>query len=328
MRYKVAITSLVLIIGLVTQAVAETSLVRKTEIRMQGRSEVVVTEPVVKLSDVATIESAAVADDEAILEMRKIVISPSPRAGESQLVQGASILERMRDAGLRLDSIYYTFPKEIKVTRAFREVFNEELEQALRAYLSEKGRTIDVKHIVAAKPVKIPADSFGVEVVNFEPIQPGHYGVDFRSRAGSDEVRFQMRALGDEWKVMPVASKSLKRGEIVTASDVKMEKVNGTIVTRDSIEQVGDIVGREMRRDLGQGEMFNNIAVAIPPVINAGSKVTVVFKRGRLEASALGVAMESGVERQEIKVRNESSKKIITARIREVGVVEVGGNVR
>jgi flagella basal body P-ring formation protein FlgA len=137
-----------------------------------------------------------------------------------------------------------------------------------------------------------------------------------------------MRALGDEWRLMPVAAKSLRKGDTITAGDVRMNRVNGTLIGRDNIEQLGDLVGRTMTRDVGEGEMFNAMAVAIPPVVTSGSRVTIVYKRGRLEATAMGVAVESGISGQEVKVRNESSKKVITARVKRPGVVEVGGNIR
>jgi flagella basal body P-ring formation protein FlgA len=305
---------------------ADVTTPAKTSIRLQGRSEVVVTEPMVHLSDVALIESAAVADDEAIIELRKIDLGQSPRAGESKVIQGVQILERMRDAGVRLDSLVYTFPRQITVTRAFREVAGDELEKALKAFLTSNDRHLDVRHIVAERPVKIPADSIGVEVVAIQPIQPGHFGIDYRSRAGADEVRFQMRALADEWRVMPVAAKPLKKGELINAGDVRLSKVNATGMSADSIEQIGDVVGRSLVRDVGEGEMFSTSTVQIPAVITAGSRVTMMYRYGRLEATAVGVALESGIDRQEIKVRNEGSKKIVTARVVDRGIVEVGAN--
>jgi flagella basal body P-ring formation protein FlgA len=307
-----------------TAAHADVVLPRKTNIRLQGRADVVVTEPMIRLSDVALIESPAVADDEAVIELRKISLGQSPRAGETKTIPGVEILEKMRDAGVRLDSLLYTFPKQISVTRAFREVASDELEKALKAYLSSSERHLELRHIVAEKPVKIPADSMGIEVVAVQPIQPGHFGIDYRSRAGSDEVRFQMRALADEWRVMPVAVRPLKRGEIVSAGDVRLEKVNATSMGHDSIEQIGDVVGRAAKRDIGQGEMFSAAAVAIPPVVEAGSRVTMMYRYGRLQASAIGVALESGTERQEIKVRNDSSKRVVSARIVDKDTVEVG----
>jgi flagella basal body P-ring formation protein FlgA len=326
MSSKQILSALALVLCVARSVMADVTTPAKTSIRLQGRSEVVVTEPMVHLSDVALIESAAVADDEAIIELRKIDLGQSPRAGESKVIQGVQILERMRDAGVRLDSLVYTFPRQITVTRAFREVAGDELEKALKAFLTSNDRHLDVRHIVAERPVKIPADSIGVEVVAIQPIQPGHFGIDYRSRAGADEVRFQMRALADEWRVMPVAAKPLKKGELINAGDVRLSKVNATGMSADSIEQIGDVVGRSLVRDVGEGEMFSTSTVQIPAVITAGSRVTMMYRYGRLEATAVGVALESGIDRQEIKVRNEGSKKIVTARVVDRGIVEVGAN--
>lgn len=314
------------LVGMTGSIAADAIMPSKTDIRLQGRADVVVTDPVVRLSDIAHIESAAIADDEAMVELRKIVVGQSPKAGESKVLEGAQILEKLRDAGVRLDSLVYTFPRQITVTRAYREVAGEELEKALKLFLASQERPIEVKHLITDKPVKIPADSFGVEVIGVQPIQPGHYGIDYRSRAGQDEVRFQMRALADEWRMMPVASRPLKRGDLIAAGDVRLSKMNATVTTSESIEQIGDVVGRALVRDVGQGEMFSSAAVIIPPLVTVGSRVTMLFRHGRLEVSASGTALESGIERQEIKVRNETSQKVIKARVIDKGMVEVGAN--
>jgi flagella basal body P-ring formation protein FlgA len=69
--------------------------------------------------------------------------------------------------------------------------------------------------------------------------------------------------------------------------------------------------------------MFQAKAVTLPPVITAGSRVSMLYRHGRLEASAVGVALESGAAQQEIKVRNEDSQKTVTARVVDKGLVEV-----
>jgi len=295
-----------------------------SDIRLQGRSEAVVTESVVRLGDIALIESAAVADDELIADLRRIQIANSPSAGESLTIEGVAILDKLRDAGIKLDSILYTFPRQLRVTRAYREVSINELESALQSFLSTQDRNIEVRHLLAEKPVKVPADAFNVEVVALRPMQPGQFGIDYRSRASSGDLRFQMKALADEWRVMPTATRALKRGEIVTASDVRLAKINGTATDSDSLDGIGDVVGHELTRDVGQGELFSSKTLKLPPVVKVGSQVTMLFSRGRLEASARGVALEDGGQGQEISVRNEGSKKVVRARVRSEDIVVVG----
>lgn len=304
---------------------AEAPKASSATIRVQGRADAIVTDKTIRLGDVAQIDSPNVQDDEAIIHLKKISLGDSPKVGESVTLEGTSVLERLREEGVRLDSIRYSLPRQIAVTRAFREVKMDELERALHAFLSKGEKNVEVKQIVMDRPIRVPTDSLGLEVVALQTTNPGHMGIDYKSIAGSDEVRFQLRALADEWRLMPVASRPLAKGAMVSGEDVKLVKVNGTSVGRDTMENLGDIVGRSLTKDIGQGEMFKAAAVVIPPVISAGSRVTVVFRHNRLEVTATGTALDNGGLGEEIRVRNESSKKVVTGKVLERGLVLVGG---
>lgn len=306
-------------------ALAEPQSGSSSSIRVQGRAEAVVTEGTIRLGDVAQIDSPNVQDDEAIIHLKRISVGASPKAGETMMLDGSTVLERLKDEGVRLDSVRYTLPRNISITRAFREVKMDELERALGAFLAKGDKQIEVKQIVIDKPIRVPTDSLGLEVVALQTTKPGHIGVDFKSVSGSDEVRFQMKAFADEWRMMPVAIRPLSKGSTISASDVQLTRMNGTSTTKDSLESLSDIVGRSLTRDVGQGEMFKASSVIIPPVINSGSRVTVVFRQNRLELTASGTALENGGLGQEIRVRNDSSKKIVVGRVIEPGLVTVGG---
>ena len=305
--------------------VAEAPKVGVPTIRVQGRADAIVTDKTIRFGDIAQIDSPNVQDDEAIIHLKKISVGQSPKAGDSLMLDGSTVLERLRDEGVRLDSIRYSLPRQISITRAFREVKMDELERALNSFLSQGDKHVDVKQLVVDQPIRVPTDSLGLEVVALQTTKPGHMGVDYKSIAGSDEVRFQLRAIADEWRLMPVASRPLAKGMVVSAHDVQLYKVNGTSVSRDSVENLGDIVGRSLTRDIGQGEMFKAGAVVVPPVITSGSRVTIVFRQNRLEVTATGVALENGGMGQEIRVRNDSSKKIVTGKVMDPGLVLVGG---
>ena len=323
---RIGLVVLGVVLGvLATTAFAENLPNPPTTIRLVGRAETVVTESMIRLSDVAQIDTPNLLDDEAIIQLKKISVGTSPKAGESRVIEGSQILEKLRDQGVRLSSLRYSFPRQVTITRAYREVKLDEIQRVLTSFLLQSDRHIDVKQIVMDKPVRIPTDSFGLEVVSLQTTQPGHLGVDFKSVAGSDEVRFQLKAIADEWRVMPVAMRPLTRGSIVSAGDVQLHKINGTSVGRDAVENIGDVVGRSLTKDVGQGEMFKAGAIIVPPVVTVGSRVAIVFRFGRLEASATGVALENGGFNQEIRVRNEASKKVVVAKVLEAGLVSVGG---
>ena len=306
-------------------AVAEAPKGSSPTIRVEGRADAIVTDKTIRLGDVAQIDSPNIQDDEAVILLKKISVGVSPKAGESVTLEGSTVLERLRDEGVRLDSIRYSLPRNITVTRAFREVKLDELERALASFLSKGEKQVDVKQLVVDRPIRVPTDSLGLEVVALQATRPGHIGIDYKSVAGSDEVRFQLKAFADEWRLMPVASRPLVKGATVTANDVHLVKVNGTSVGRDSIENLGDIVGRNLTKDIGQGEMFKASVVTVPAVVTAGSRVIVVFRQSRLEVTASGIALENGGMGQDIRVRNESSKKVIVGKVTDPGLVTVGG---
>jgi flagellar basal body P-ring formation protein FlgA len=319
---------MVLVIGaqmLIGGVVAEAPKGSSPTIRVQGRADAIVADKAVRLGDIAQIDSPNIQDDEAIIELKKIAVGVSPKAGESMTLEGSKVLERLRDEGVRLDSIRYSLPRDISVTRAFREVKLDELERALTSFLSKESKQVDVKQLVVDGPIRVPTDSLGLEVVALQATRPGHIGVNYKSVAGSDEVRFQLKAVADEWRLMPVASRPLAKGATVTANDVQLMKVNGTALGRDSIENLGDIVGRNLTKDIGQGEMFKASTVVVPAVVTAGSRVTVVFRQNRLEVTASGIALENGGMGQDIRVRNEASKKVIVGKVSDPGLVTVGG---
>jgi flagella basal body P-ring formation protein FlgA len=303
---------------------AEAPSISPNLIRVQGRGEAVVTEGHIRLGDIAQIDSPNVRDDEAIIHLKRIAVGTSPKAGETMLLDGAKVLERLRDEGVRLDSLRYTLPRNISVTRAFREVKVEELERALQAFITKGDKQLDVKQIVVDKPVKVPTDSLGLEVVALQTTKPGHIGVDYKSVAGSEEVRFQMKALADEWRMMPVAARPLAKGSLVAGNDIQLARMNATALAKDSIENLADVIGRSLTKDVGQGEIFKASSVVIPPVVNAGSRVTVLFRLNRLEVTAAGTALENGGLGQDIRVRNDSSKKVVIGRVVEPGLVTVG----
>jgi flagella basal body P-ring formation protein FlgA len=298
-----------------------------TAVRISGRAEVVVADPTIKLQHIADIDSTRIQDDEALIELRNIVIAQSPKAGERVVLEGEKVLEKLRNQGVRLDQVRYTFPRQISVTRAYRELMSDELERAVSMFLGRSEKQVELRKLVMGSPVKVPADANAVEVVDLKVTAPGHIGVDFKAASNSEDVRFSLKGLADEWKLLPVAASPVKRGDIITGEVIEMKKVNGTGISRDVLENIGDIVGHSVTRDIGQGEMFRQGAVVVPPVVRAGSKVTLVFRQGGLEATATGTATESGILGQEIKVQNESSRKLVVGKVIEPGMVSVGGNL-
>ncbi|MEZ4753176.1 MAG: flagellar basal body P-ring formation chaperone FlgA, partial [Bdellovibrionota bacterium] len=113
------------------------------------------------------------------------------------------------------------------------------------------------------------------------------------------------------------------RGAVIGSDDVVMARLNSTAIPNDAAVEIKDIIGLETDQAIGYGEVFRRNKLAIPPVIARGQKVAIQYKSKFLEASAIGIAEESGIEGDEIRVRNRVSEKVVFGTIIAPGLVRV-----
>ena len=140
---------------------------------------------------------------------------------------------------------------------------------------------------------------------------------------GRSESRFTVGATLDEWVEVPVASRPIVRGEVVRELDLRMARLNVRSLPRDAARDLDVIVGHEISRTIAEGEVFRKSKLAIPPVIEVGSQVTILYDSELLHLTVSGVALEAGIEGQAIRVRNTDSKRVVTATVVEAGLVKV-----
>ena len=122
---------------------------------------------------------------------------------------------------------------------------------------------------------------------------------------------------------VPVARRPLPKGEVVGPDDVMMARMNISKLPKDVAAEGGGVVGYKVGKDVAPGEVFRLDKLAIPPLVESGTRVTLVYRSGLLEATATGTALDSGLAGQVVKVRNENSKKVVSGTVLETGLVEV-----
>jgi len=101
---------------------------------------------------------------------------------------------------------------------------------------------------------------------------------------------------------------------------VRQIRVNrpGVFASRPS-----DVVGRSITRNLSQGEPLPLNLVINTPIIERGKNVTILVRSGGFVVRARGEAMESGALGDTIRVRNVSSRTVVTAVVVTDDTVEV-----
>ncbi len=306
-------------------SLAETKAPANTaSVRVMGRESAVVTTSEVRLGDVADVSSSNNTDDEVVIGLKRVVIAESPAPGEKINIGGAKILERLRAQGIELKQIGYSLARNISVERAARTLSKEEVIQQINKFLLDSGRDINLRELNFSEEVQIAPGEAEFKLSSFETGRNGELGFNIEARVEDAPVKnFKLVAQVDEWRELPVASRAMSRGSVIGPSDYAMARMNIAQVSRNSAAKIEDVLGKEVVQNIASGEAFALNKLNIPPVIRAGSKVTMLYRSKLLEASASGIALEDAIPGQTLKVRNENSKKVIFGVAREEGLVEV-----
>lgn len=294
-------------------------------IRITGRKSIVVTTTQVRLGDIAEISSKQIKDDEAVIGLQKVIIGDSPEPGKRSTFTAHRIVERLLEEGVSLDRVGYVLPRVVSVERAARQLGVEEITTALHDYLAEQKREITIREVKLSDPIFIAPGDVNFQIRTENNPYAGH--LDFLVTAlvaGEQPVSFRAKASCDEWRQVPVARRHIGRGSVVEEEDVIMARLNVGDLPKDASLELDQIIGQKVEGEVAMGDAFRGNRLQTPAIISAGSRVVLLYRTPLLEASASGVALESGSQDQEIRVRNVGSKKIVSGKVIEPGLVMVG----
>lgn len=119
-----------------------------------------------------------------------------------------------------------------------------------------------------------------------------------------------------------VANHDLKIEVPVTAEDFSTAEV--VIDGRNEyIKDVSEIVGLVPHRYIRGGSPVTKGYFQQPVVVNAGQLVNIIFNQNGIKVSAKGIIMTRARTGAFVKVKNETSGKILTARVIDANTVEV-----
>jgi len=122
--------------------------------------------------------------------------------------------------------------------------------------------------------------------------------------------------------VLGVAS-DMRRGRTMTRADLVSMRIAESKVPKDAVQRPEFVDGAEVKRTIKSGEVIRQAWFKIPPVIARGDRVRVIAKRGSVQLSTFGKALNNATQNAFVRVRNLASKKIVTGRAMGPGVVEL-----
>lgn len=143
------------------------------------------------------------------------------------------------------------------------------------------------------------------------------------SKDGEEVATGQVRMRIRKFATVLVAADRIKRGEIIRAEQVLIERKEVTNLIEQPLESFEETAGFRVKRNLQRGTIITTGALEAIPEVERGEQTLIIYNDGLCRVTAPGEALQSGSTGDYIKVRNKATRKIIVARVAEDGAVEV-----
>lgn len=289
---------------------------------IRGRNEAVLTKAKINLSDIADVTAKT---PEAQLELSRIEIGSSPKPGATTELPAQKVLDVLKNHGVDLLKVGYVFAPNILVRRASRAISEPEIEAALQAAIARENNDTVIRKISLPNDTQVFSGPATIEA-SLRPIGSSGIQRSYQitlSNADGEKMTLEGKAEVDSWKQVPVASRSLSVGSIVGAPDFGLARLNIRDLPKDAAFNINDLLGKMVQREVAVGQVFRASALERPAMIKSGSRVILLVTSGALEATASGIAMQDGFEGDIIEVRNDSSRRVVSGKVKDQSTVEV-----
>lgn len=115
------------------------------------------------------------------------------------------------------------------------------------------------------------------------------------------------------------ALNGLSRGDIITQHDLSINEVDVSLVRGQFFRNAHTIIGKEAKRNLKSGDILLDRHIQFPIVVSKGEQIFLTATTGSLNVKIPVTALRNGRVGDAIRVRNESSKRVISAKVTAPG---------
>ncbi|MEE2756057.1 MAG: flagellar basal body P-ring formation chaperone FlgA [Myxococcota bacterium] len=273
------------------------------------------------LGDIASISGL---DKKRRARLSQLYIGKAPEIGQAKYMPLSFIERRIVDqigSGLKIGG-----PRRVEIRRKGTTLRGTWLAQRLRAaiekrlpYASERVAEIVIPRI---PDCRVPEGSR--VKVSFQPNEDfdGHALVGLAVYDdGKKVVSRRINVKIDLFTSVVGVSADLRRGQTLSGNVLISLRKPASQVPNDAVTRPELVIGADVRRRIQRGDVLRHSWIKIPPVISRGDRVRVIAKRGAIQLSTFGKALNDATQSAFVRVRNLESKKVITGRAERPGVV-------
>jgi flagella basal body P-ring formation protein FlgA len=135
----------------------------------------------------------------------------------------------------------------------------------------------------------------------------------------SGQVRMKIMRFAD----VVVLTDKISSREPLTENKLSLKRMEITSLYEKPLQSIAGVEKYRAKRNLAPGTILTTVAVEPIPDVEPGKEVTIIYDDGLCRISAAGVALQSGLAGEYVKVKNKASNKIIVARVVDETAVAV-----
>ncbi|MCH1918980.1 flagellar basal body P-ring formation chaperone FlgA [Shewanella sp. A3A] len=125
------------------------------------------------------------------------------------------------------------------------------------------------------------------------------------------------------WAKVVIAAKTLERDTQIRAGDIKLAPFDLAKLNDAALFHAADVLNKIVRRRIQAGQSILSFQLESPELVKRGDMVTLLVKIEGFSASTRGTALEDGKLNERVKVKNNSSEKVLEGTVLGDGQVLV-----
>ncbi len=288
-----------------------------SRVMVQLHSKAVIKSDIIYMKDIASIYSnySNLKD-----KVEKIIIS---KGKSIDSVDRKTIYMKLINNGI--NGFKVVGAKQVEILKGKKRVSNSLMKKKIENYIRSRfGYASDIKIIYQKIPdIKLPS---GGKIV----LQ--RYGKGFSNsyllkvlliKNGKIIKQDFAQVYVKIWAKIPVATKFIRRGKILTSSDFRWEIREINYGNYDFAGNSSQIIGKKALYSIGSGNVIRNKVLSNKISVKRGEIIRIMVRMNGISISTIGKALTSGIKGQMIKVVNLKSKKKLEGKVIGENLVEV-----
>ena len=211
------------------------------------------------------------------------------------------------------------------IGNAADDSFDKAVEGLIYEKIDDPRVIIDIQYESKDKTEKIRSkynNAQSLLLINFDPTS-ANFKVRVNYNSGASEELFGRYISSIE---VPIISKFIKAGDIITANDITLVKTKINKIKGDYITNENDIIGMQAKKVLANGSLIKRSELRNPLVIKINDPVNILYYSNNIRLKTSGTALGSGSVGDMIKVKNEDTGAVLLGQIINKNTVQVGTN--